>query len=480
MKKSKIISLLLIFFVVHSIPLISSVVVIEFNKDIISKIKYFKIIQQDTLLFEGVCTDTVKVKPNCKIYKINFSDCNFISPVAYTNKDDSFLLPALGPNDSAYVYVSTNSNNKLIPKLVYHKFAFIDTLNQIIFRKFHSLVIHSKFMNLNNFSIFIDSISYIQKKILEHYEYELKKSPFLEIYYNSLIYYFNLSKKLENILGNYYYKRQNDTLLNYYVDLILNNDSAKTLENEQLKLSIGTNYLYDIRNVFLYRYFYDSLHYENDLMGCLNSINKFFKNKFKDLMLFKQCNYYFYSSLDNNATLTKYYEVLKYLDSININHKYLDELITKVNKYKKGFEEPISKKWLFKNMNGKNVRLSDFKGKYVYINFWGTWCSSCWGYFDIENKLFNKIKNKNIVFVNIALEPMTSFLKWKNFIKKKKLNGVQLYSNVGFNSQLAQEFNIKHVPTFIVLDKFQKIINYNAPFPVDSNFEDYINTLIEN
>jgi thiol-disulfide isomerase/thioredoxin len=481
MKKSKIIFLLLIILVINSIPSISSVIVVEFSKDIVNKIQYFKVTQQDTLLFEYVVTDTVKVKPNQNIYKLNFNNYNnMLSLVAYTNKDDFFMLPELAPNDSAYVYVSRNSNNKILSKLVYHKFAIIDTLGQKIFVKFHSLVIHSKPMNLNNFFILIDSISNVQKKILDNYDYELKKSSFLKKYFYSSIYYYNLSMILDNILENYYYKRQKDTLLNSYVDLILNNDSAKTLENEQLKLGITSNYLSYIRQVFLYRYFFDSLHYESDLMGCLNAIDKFFKGRFRDLMLFKQCNDYFYSYLDNNATLTKYYEVLKYLNSINIDHKYLDVLIKKADNYKKGFEKPISNKWLFKDVNGKNIRLSDYKGKYVYVNFWATWCSACWSYFDIENQIFSKIKNKNLVFVNIALESSTSFLDWKKIIRKKKLNGIQLYVNVGLYSQLTEAFNLTHVPTFIVLDKSQKIINYNAPFPVDSNFEDYINSLIKN
>ncbi|MDQ1770640.1 redoxin domain-containing protein [Labilibaculum sp. A4] len=63
-------------------------------------------------------------------------------------------------------------------------------------------------------------------------------------------------------------------------------------------------------------------------------------------------------------------------------------------------------------MHGKNVKLSDFKGKLIYIDFWDTWCRPCLG----ELPFYGKLIGKDVVFLSISVDQDKG--KWQSFIKK--------------------------------------------------------------
>ena len=56
----------------------------------------------------------------------------------------------------------------------------------------------------------------------------------------------------------------------------------------------------------------------------------------------------------------------------------------------------------FEDMEGKTVRLSDFRGKYVYVDLWATWCGPCNAEIPHLRKLEERLRGKNIVFVGIS------------------------------------------------------------------------------
>ena len=59
-------------------------------------------------------------------------------------------------------------------------------------------------------------------------------------------------------------------------------------------------------------------------------------------------------------------------------------------------------KFIFKDMDGKEVSLEQFKGKYVVIDVWASWCQPCKQEFPNLKKLEEKYKDKNVVFVSIS------------------------------------------------------------------------------
>jgi thiol-disulfide isomerase/thioredoxin len=64
-------------------------------------------------------------------------------------------------------------------------------------------------------------------------------------------------------------------------------------------------------------------------------------------------------------------------------------------------EETKAIDFQFTDINGKNIRLSDFKGKWVLVNFWAPWCPLCW----VEVPALNQLnKRKDFVVIGIGLD----------------------------------------------------------------------------
>ena len=117
-----------------------------------------------------------------------------------------------------------------------------------------------------------------------------------------------------------------------------------------------------------------------------------------------------------------------------------------------------------KDMNGNNVRLSDFKGKIVFLNFWTTWCPTCRIEMPSMEKLHQKLENKDFAMVTINLQESASQVK--GFFQEFKLSFTALLDTTG---EVGASFGIRAIPTTYILDKTGRIIGQvNGPRAWDS------------
>ena len=117
-----------------------------------------------------------------------------------------------------------------------------------------------------------------------------------------------------------------------------------------------------------------------------------------------------------------------------------------------------------KDSNGKNVSLSDFKGKIVFLNFWTTWCPTCRIEMPSMEKLHQKLKNKDFAMVTINLQESASQVK--GFFKEFKLSFTALLDTTG---EVGASFGIRAIPATYILDKDGRIIGQvNGPREWDS------------
>jgi peroxiredoxin len=106
-----------------------------------------------------------------------------------------------------------------------------------------------------------------------------------------------------------------------------------------------------------------------------------------------------------------------------------------------------------KDMNGKNISLSDFKGKIVFLNFWTTWCPTCRIEMPSMEKLNQKLKNTDFAMVTINLQESASQVK--SFFEEFKLTFTALLDSTG---EVSASFGIRAIPTTYILDKTGRII----------------------
>lgn len=159
------------------------------------------------------------------------------------------------------------------------------------------------------------------------------------------------------------------------------------------------------------------------------------------------------------------------VDSVNkmfqkeLTDPYLKQLL--INKHtamitlKKGQPAPA---FTLQNEKGENVSLGDFRGKILYLDFWGVGCGPC--VYEIDNyekKLHEKYKGKNVSFISICVD--SDLPEWKAGMQKHDMNneGINLVAEGWTNNPVCKSYNINTIPHRIIIDKEGKIVNNNAP-----------------
>lgn len=105
-------------------------------------------------------------------------------------------------------------------------------------------------------------------------------------------------------------------------------------------------------------------------------------------------------------------------------------------------------------LNGSEFKLSSLKGKYVLLDYWGTWCGPCMADMPKIKEYSNKYSNKNLIVLGVNSGDTSE--KWQNAIKKNEFNWMQIRSTKDNN--LLIPFNVTSFPTKILIDPDGKII----------------------
>jgi len=109
-----------------------------------------------------------------------------------------------------------------------------------------------------------------------------------------------------------------------------------------------------------------------------------------------------------------------------------------------------------KTPEGKVVSLSSFKGKYLLIDFWASWCAPCRQENPNMVKLYKKYKDKDFTILGVSLDKDND--PWIKAIKMDKLIWTQVSDLKFWDSPVAMIYNIKAIPYSILIDKEGKII----------------------
>ncbi len=125
------------------------------------------------------------------------------------------------------------------------------------------------------------------------------------------------------------------------------------------------------------------------------------------------------------------------------------------------------------DINGKQMSLKDFRGKYVYIDMWATWCGPCQKELPFLKKLAEKYKGRNITFVGLSIDADKT--KWEARVKSGALCGTQLY--IGKGSRFQADYRISGIPRFILLDPNGRIVNPDMTRPSSDDTEKILNSM---
>lgn len=123
---------------------------------------------------------------------------------------------------------------------------------------------------------------------------------------------------------------------------------------------------------------------------------------------------------------------------------------------------------------GNIHKLSDFKGKVIYLDFWATWCGPCVYESPYFEKLAKEFEGKDIVFIPISTDNDKE--AWIKFITLHKKELPQYNS---LDKKITSDWMLYGIPRFIIIDKEFNIVDANAPRPSQPETKDILSSLVK-
>lgn len=109
-------------------------------------------------------------------------------------------------------------------------------------------------------------------------------------------------------------------------------------------------------------------------------------------------------------------------------------------------------KFSYLNTNGEQVKLADFKGNYIFLYIWATFCKDCVNEFKNIEKLREDFEDDNIVFIGVSVDKKEDFNKWSGIVKEAEIqkSAMQLFFD-DTRSKIISAYNLSSIPSVVVL-----------------------------
>lgn len=264
--------------------------------------------------------------------------------------------------------------------------------------------------------------------------------------------------------------------------------------NELKELQIKGGKLNDIQNEFINIYKkYSSPEIEKELSSAKNQEeSQAIFQKYANLIESDQLNLIF-KNPNNLISLSNLIRITNRVsqDSLKLYYKQLDnilrtskngELLAEFIKYPKINIGDSVQDFSAKDLEGNLIKLSDFKGKIILLDFWASWCVPCHQQNQKEfSELYEKYKNQNLVIISYSLDVKVAKEAWRKASQNDKISWINISNLKGFDDPISKQYKISSIPNSFLIDQNGTIVNsFNGYDSENSTIEIEIIKLIDN
>ncbi len=172
-------------------------------------------------------------------------------------------------------------------------------------------------------------------------------------------------------------------------------------------------------------------------------------------------SYISFNALETYAYSADYADIAPLYNNLSDELKQSDagkEWATRLPKLKAVALGATAPEFAEADTSGKVISLASFRGKYVLIDFWASWCGPCRRENPNVVKAFNKYKGKNFTIVGVSLDRQNGKAKWLAAIHKDGLTWTQLSDLQFWKSKEADMYGVRAIPMNFLIDPDGKII----------------------